>query len=44
MLRPFGHPVACCCAKFETGQACANGRNNSQEMVRPFARGLKLNP
>ena len=28
MLRPFGHPVACCslllgcCAKFETGQNC----------------------
>ena len=20
MLRPFAHPVACCCAKFETGQ------------------------
>ena len=20
MLRPFPHPVACCCAKFETGQ------------------------
>ena len=20
MLRPFTHPVACCCAKFETGQ------------------------
>ena len=19
MLHPFGHPVACCCAKFETG-------------------------
>ena len=21
MLRPFAHPVACCCAKFETGQS-----------------------
>ena len=20
MLRPFAHPVVCCCAKFETGQ------------------------
>ena len=20
MLRPFSHPVACCCAKFETGE------------------------
>ena len=20
LLRPFAHPVACCCAKFETGQ------------------------
>ena len=20
MLRPFAHPVGCCCAKFETGQ------------------------
>ena len=20
MLSPFAHPVACCCAKFETGQ------------------------
>ena len=42
MLRPFGHPVACCClllgccAKFETRQNCkatykiTNGRNKSQ--------------
>ena len=38
MLRPFAHPVACCCAKFETGQTLSPVQtdarlltNNSQQ-------------
>ena len=52
MLRPFAHPVACCCAKFETGQTFSPVQTdvtllayNSQhcwELLRPFARSLTL--
>ena len=30
MLRPFAHPVACCCAKFETGQNLASCKRMQQ--------------
>ena len=44
MLRAFAHPVTCCCTNFETGQNFqlpANGRDNSQQFCRPFARGFR---
>ena len=34
MLRPFVQPVACCCAKFKTGQTF------SYVLLRPFARSV----
>ena len=30
LLRPFAHPVACCCAKFETGQNLASCKRMQQ--------------
>ena len=53
MLPPFACPVACCCAKFETGQTLelrANGDKNSQQcrellaqtMFRLFARKCEM--
>ena len=51
MLRPFAHPVARCCTKFETGQTfspvqtdatlLASNSQNCWESLRPFAR-IKL--
>ena len=48
MLRPFAHPVACCCAKFETGQTFQPttpsisfvlwSRKRSATMMDPFAQ------
>ena len=48
MLRPFAHPVVCCCAKFETGQTFQPTTPNisfvlwspkrSATMLDPFAR------
>ena len=48
MLRPFAHPVACCCAKFETGQTLQPTTPNisfvpwspkrSATMLDPFAQ------
>ena len=40
MLRPFAHPVACCCAKFETGQTFQPTTPNivSATMLDPFAQ------
>ena len=52
MLRLFAHPVACCCAKFETGHTfspvqtdatlLANNPQHCWELLRPFARSLRL--
>ena len=51
MLRPFAHPVAYCCAKFESGQTfspvqtdarlLANNSQHCWEMLHPLARSLK---
>ena len=51
MLRPFAHPVASCCAKFETGQTFSFVQTDATTpinvgscwptMFRPFARGLR---
>ena len=50
MLRPFAHPVARCCTKFETGQTfspvqtdatlLASNSQNCWESLRPFARNF----
>ena len=50
MLRPFAHPVACCCAKFETGQTfspvqtnatlLASNSQNCWELLRSLARNF----
>ena len=29
MLRPFAHPVACCCGKFEIGQTLSYMQTNT---------------
>ena len=52
MLRPFAHPVGCCCAKFETGQTFTLVQTNATllaynsqhcwELLRPFARSLNV--
>ena len=53
MLRPFAHPVACCCAKFDTGQTLSHLQTDASIpnnvgscwptlLLRPFARGFKL--
>ena len=52
MLRPFAHPVACCCAKFETSQTFQPKTPNislvpwspkgSATMLDPFAQLLQL--
>ena len=34
MLRPFVHPVECCCAKFKTGQTF------SYVLLRPFSQSV----
>ena len=45
MLRPFGHAVACCCAKSETGQAFSHAQTKQcWELLRPFACSLKISP
>ena len=50
MLRPFAHPVACCCAMLETGQTFSPWKRTQQlptllgqqcwELLRPFARSF----
>ena len=46
MLRPFAHPVACCCAKFETCHTFSAVQTDATllgwELLRPFARSLTL--
>ena len=51
MLRPFAHPVACCCANFEMGQTFSFVQTDATTpihvgscwptMFRPFARGFR---
>ena len=52
MLRPFAHPVACCFAKFETGQTfsplqtdatfLANNSQHCRELLCSFSRSLRF--
>ena len=51
LLRPFAHPVACCCTKFETDQTSSFVQTDATTpinvgscwptMFRPFARGFR---
>ena len=47
LLRPFAHPVACCCAKFETGQTLSYVQRDATELQfavcsLPFLSGVLL--